>query len=132
MALILFSKCIKRHFCVQIQIYCYHFQDGVNYITLLDDHRVSSHKLFVNGACVIGFTGQCSFIQNIEGNGTKHTTEATCADPESFDHSTFDNVLFCIQLMGESKIPLKSGPSSARQRSVIYMAFRWRGNDGQN
>ena len=72
------------------------------------------------------------YIQNIEGNGTKHTTEATCADPESFDHSTFDNVLFCIQLMGESKIPLKSGPSSARQRSVIYMAFRWRGNDGQN
>ena len=58
-----------------------------------------------------------------------------CADPESFVRggptlTVF--VLFCFVFYEgrEDLNSTKRGPSSARQRNVIKMAFRWRTDDG--
>ena len=40
------------------------------------------------------------------------------------------NFDFSFQLTREDPNTTISGPSSARQRSAIYMAFRWRADDG--
>ena len=61
-------------------------------------------------------------------------TSTPSADPESFFRggptlTTF----FFVFLVAEGKEDpntTKSGPSSARQRSAILMAFRWRADDG--
>ena len=68
----------------------------------------------------------------------------TCADPESFSEATiyyhYYYFLFIIYLFflggmvflvneGDPNTT-KSGPSSARKRTAISMAFRWRADDG--
>ena len=55
-----------------------------------------------------------------------------CADPESFVRrgSTL-TFLFVFFVEGmEDRNATKSGPSSARQRNAIEMAFRWRADNG--
>ena len=53
----------------------------------------------------------------------------TCADPESFVRGgpTLTGILVDE---GGDKNTTKSGPSSARQRNAINMAFRWRADGG--
>ena len=44
--------------------------------------------------------------------------------------SNFDNVFFLVDEGREDPNTTISGPSLARQRNAIYMAFRWQADDG--
>ena len=56
----------------------------------------------------------------------------TCADRESFARGgpTFFLFFFFDKRKEDPNSSTKSGPSLARQRNAIYMAFRWRDDDG--
>ena len=56
---------------------------------------------------------------------------AACTDPESFVRGgpTFTTI-FLVDEGKEDPNTTISGPSSARQRNAIEMAFRWRADDG--
>ena len=55
-----------------------------------------------------------------------------CADPESFFQwgSNFDYVFILVGWGIEDQNTAINGPSSARQRNAIEMAFRWRSDAG--
>ena len=60
-----------------------------------------------------------------------HFCHCSCADPESFVRGgpTLTGFFLVDEGGGEDPSTTISGPSSARQRNAIYMAFRWRADD---
>ena len=53
-----------------------------------------------------------------------------CADPESFVRGVQLSRVFLVSEGREDPNTNISGPSPARQRNAIQMAFRWRADDG--
>ena len=57
-------------------------------------------------------------------------TYKTCADPESIVRGGPTLTTFLVDEGREDPNATTSGPSSARHRNTIKMAFRWRAFDG--
>ena len=69
----------------------------------------------------------CSTVDNNSCN----ENDTTCADPESFVRGGPNLITFFLVVEGlEDPNSTINGPSSARQRNAIEMAFRWRADDG--
>ena len=59
-----------------------------------------------------------------------HGSREFCKRRSKFDHIIF-SVFFLVDEGIEDPNTTINGPSSARQRNAIYMAFRWWADDGQ-
>ena len=67
-------------------------------------------------------------LANLSISPWKISLECTWADPESFVRPL--TMFFCFVFLVDGMERGKSGPSSARQRNAIEMAFPWRVDNG--
>ena len=75
---------------------------------------------------------QCLSKRLLKHFNRRQTQMTSCADPESFVKSRgAPNLIFYFVDRGiEDPNTAINGPSTARQRNTIEMAFRWRADDG--